>query len=409
MLNPSNQSTPTTDQCEPKMSELIRLYSPAIQTRTSFIALLLSVLLVASASADHFRVFVLGGQSNMGGSPLVDDLPAPFDQPNEDVLIWQDDGNSNVGWTDLRGGFSGSGAIGDGDKWGPEISLGPTLHDSFGSDRVAFVKHVEAGTGATMQLGWNPDLGGGQGSGHIYTDFIEKTETAISFLSGDGHTFEISGVFFAQGIRDTTPSEGTAAAEYEENFLGFIGALRTEFATPDLPVVFAQINDAGINSSNDVRRQNWNHVRNAQASVAELDPWASMVTTDDLPKLDNLHYDAAGQIEFGQRLGNAYFDLAALREPHLFAEPGDANLDGSVDFSDFLLLSTNFGLTGGWRDGDFDDDGFIQFSDFLILSTNFGQSKNEVPAPSQSVPEPSGIVVALVGVVFLARRNCRLK
>lgn len=51
--------------------------------------------------------------------------------------------------------------------------------------------------------------------------------------------------------------------------------------------------------------------------------------------------------------------------------PGDADLNGSVEFTDFLLLAKNFGQHGVWGDGDFDGNGVVGFSDFLILSQNF--------------------------------------
>ena len=63
-----------------------------------------------------------------------------------------------------------------------------------------------------------------------------------------------------------------------------------------------------------------------------------------------------------------------LIEELIDALPGDANLDGTVNFADFLIMSANFGqqrpLT--WIDGDFDGDGEVAFADFLLLSTNFG-------------------------------------
>jgi len=52
---------------------------------------------------------------------------------------------------------------------------------------------------------------------------------------------------------------------------------------------------------------------------------------------------------------------------------GDHNLDGRVDFSDFLNLSSNFGQAdAAFADGDADGDGAIAFSDFLKLPANFG-------------------------------------
>ena len=54
---------------------------------------------------------------------------------------------------------------------------------------------------------------------------------------------------------------------------------------------------------------------------------------------------------------------------------GDANLDGKVDFQDFLSLANNFGRDDhwiSWRTGDLNGDGRVDFADFLILARNFG-------------------------------------
>ncbi|MDP9172991.1 MAG: trypsin-like serine protease [Planctomycetota bacterium] len=52
---------------------------------------------------------------------------------------------------------------------------------------------------------------------------------------------------------------------------------------------------------------------------------------------------------------------------------GDANLDGKVDFSDFVILSNHFGSNStNWDQGNFNFDNGVDFSDFVILSNNFG-------------------------------------
>ena len=54
---------------------------------------------------------------------------------------------------------------------------------------------------------------------------------------------------------------------------------------------------------------------------------------------------------------------------------GDANLDGKVDFQDFIALANNFGREEhwiSWQTGDFNGDGRVDFADFLILAKNFG-------------------------------------
>jgi hypothetical protein len=54
--------------------------------------------------------------------------------------------------------------------------------------------------------------------------------------------------------------------------------------------------------------------------------------------------------------------------------PGDADLDGQVQFRDFLWLARNFNSESGWGGGDFDGSGFVDFKDFLLLASNFGKS-----------------------------------
>jgi hypothetical protein len=51
---------------------------------------------------------------------------------------------------------------------------------------------------------------------------------------------------------------------------------------------------------------------------------------------------------------------------------GDADLNGKVDFDDFVTLSSNFGALGGWSDGDSDGNGVVDFADFVLLANNFG-------------------------------------
>ncbi len=73
------------------------------------------------------------------------------------------------------------------------------------------------------------------------------------------------------------------------------------------------------------------------------------------------------------------------------------DLDGTVQFSDFLVLSNNFGKEGDWSVGDFDGDGQVAFADFLILSDNFGATSSAAAA----VPEPAAALFAITGVLGL--------
>jgi hypothetical protein len=83
---------------------------------------------------------------------------------------------------------------------------------------------------------------------------------------------------------------------------------------------------------------------------------------------------------------------------------GDADFDGKVQFSDYVILAENFGGEGSYGQGDFDCDGLVQFSDFVILANNFGQTAGGVAA----VPEPAAGLLLLLGSALLglaARRD----
>ena len=85
---------------------------------------------------------------------------------------------------------------------------------------------------------------------------------------------------------------------------------------------------------------------------------------------------------------------------------GDADLNKKVEFADFLTLSSNFGLDGGWAKGDFDGNGRALFPDFLLLAGNFGKSATAVTV----VPEPGAglmliVVACLVGRLSMCQKR----
>lgn len=88
-------------------------------------------------------------------------------------------------------------------------------------------------------------------------------------------------------------------------------------------------------------------------------------------------------------------DLDFLLRQILEVDPGDTDLDGLVDFPDFLTLSQNFGQPGGWGAGDFDGSGEVDFTDFLQMSRHFADGN------VTSVPEPSGMTVILTSASLL--------
>jgi hypothetical protein len=75
---------------------------------------------------------------------------------------------------------------------------------------------------------------------------------------------------------------------------------------------------------------------------------------------------------------------------------GDANLDGTVDGSDFLIWNNSkFTNSTAWCSGDFNADGTVDGADFLIWNINKFQS-----ATPPAVPEPNALSLLWLGVAI---------
>lgn len=57
-----------------------------------------------------------------------------------------------------------------------------------------------------------------------------------------------------------------------------------------------------------------------------------------------------------------------------YTRAGDANIDGTVNISDFAKLAAKFNQSGEWTDGDSNYDGVVNIGDFSLLASNFNQT-----------------------------------
>ena len=118
----------------------------------------------------------------------------------------------------------------------------------------------------------------------------------------------ISGVLFFQGETDALdpilyPDPKPNPSNWAGLFNAFVADIRNDLGEPDLPVVFAQI---GSNNSPEAF-PNWDRVKEQQSSI-QL-PMTAMITTDDLPLLDGVHFTAESYRIIGRRFAQAYGDL----------------------------------------------------------------------------------------------------
>lgn len=98
----------------------------------------------------------------------------------------------------------------------------------------------------------------------------------------------------------------------------------------------------------------------------------------------------------GTQFGNTTFTTPTpptdtVVNPHvtngdvIVAIPGDANLNGKVDFADLVILAANYGRPGTFTSGDFNSDGVVNFMDLVILAAHYGQQVTPVPVPIAAI------------------------
>lgn len=98
------------------------------------------------------------------------------------------------------------------------------------------------------------------------------------------------------------------------------------------------------------------------------------------------------------------YQSGTVVNPPMFLE-ADFDQNGTVEFSDFLILSGQFGNTVDppGTPPDINGDGTVNFPDFLVLSSQFGQSSS-----AAAVPEPGSLSILLIGsLIMMTRRRHR--
>ena len=82
---------------------------------------------------------------------------------------------------------------------------------------------------------------------------------------------------------------------------------------------------------------------------------------------------------------------------------GDTDLNGEVEFADFVVLQLHFGERGvDWTSGDSNGDLAVTFQDFVNLANNFGMISSQ---KTHVVPVPSGLSLAVIGLCLCCWRN----
>lgn len=352
--------------------------------RCMALTLILVILCLGGhVSAETVKVFVLGGQSNMVGQ-IFGIEALPFELQQQDDIAYYTEGMTIPlqpveplpDYPILR--------------WGPEISFGRAASDLQVTPTVALVKHA---IGATHLATWMPGA-----PNQNYETLLAETQRALVDIQNQGKIPELAGIIWMQGESDAIDVEEDAL-NYKSNLTQWIASFRNDTGVPDLPMVVGRITQADI-------YQYATEVRNAQVEFANEDPFATWINTDDLPLLDDYHYNAQGHITLGRRFLHAFVDLTSL--------PGDANLTGNVDVGDLTILASHFGRTEdsstpstwiGWQNGDFNGDGVVNVGDLSILAANYEATTSGIPVNSHDIPEPASLSILAMGAVLMITRR----
>ena len=295
--------------------------------------LLAGIALLQVACTNHvqqptvYKLYYLGGQSNMEGFGFIDELPAAALIQSQDVMIFtgqmalDNETHGGVGiWQALQPGH-GTGFKTDGetnqlsDRFGPELLFGQTMTEREPGTKIAIVKYALGGSGLADGVGygnWHPDFSEGAGINQ-YDHFLTTLGNAFahSDIDGDGVADQLipSGIVWMQGEADAFDSQA-AADEYRTNIERLMGLLRAALRVDDLPVVIGKITDSGMSEDGSVMDY-IETVQLAQQDFVASDACAAYVTvTEDLGYLDDAwHYDTDGFVRMGTAFAEAMIEL----------------------------------------------------------------------------------------------------
>lgn len=297
------------------------------------IGIVLGAALLAGCSASGeqdaqagttYKVYFLGGQSNMEGFGYVSELPDGVAEQAASVPVFHgrtlEDGKQGGGeglWTAMKPGH-GFGFDTDGssnaysDRFGPELTFASTMTGSVDGEKIAIIKFTRGGTalvhGVSGFGSWDPDYA--EATGRNQLDYaLSAIEQALAArdIDGDGHqdTLVPAGIVWMQGEADAFDSED-ASSNYAANLARVIKQFRAALGDDNLPVVLGRIKDSGDTAQTRVMGFS-PVVQEQQAAYVAGDNCAQLVdVTKDFGFLpDGWHYRSEDYVVLGKAFAEA--------------------------------------------------------------------------------------------------------
>jgi hypothetical protein len=305
---------------------------------------------------DPVKIFIMAGESNMNGKGTVspattpgtlDFITLPANDPagkyqflksgggyvtRADVgirgLVFS--GAPNPGNLTINYGGNASGLI------GPELGFGHVIGDAF-ENKILLIEVGVDGTTLggsfcppSSRIGEPEPVVAGD-KGFYYNEIIRLVNEAKAALGATPH--EIAGLGWHQGWNDRVNAAYSAA--YEVNMANFINDIRTDLATPNMPVV---IGSAAMD---------WNYgyseVERAQLKMVDASAYPAFVgnvavvdtrqpydglefwqPAHNSPANEGYHWNRSGKtfLHIGMAMGDAMTSLVATRIPYRMRASG---------------------------------------------------------------------------------------
>ena len=281
---------------------------------------LLSLTGTVFSHATHYRVYLLGGQSNANGRANAAKLTGKLASAQNDIRFYwnRKQATQNVGhlaentWIDLAPG-SGHGRTAPvfPMEFGPELSFGRAMADAKPGEHIALIK---------FSVGGSNLYGGWAEKGPLYTTFVATVKAGLADLTRSGDTYELGGMLWQQGENDANPK---GAGVYEANLTKLILRVRKDlFGGREAPFVIGSLSDSHYRAAIRTPGNPVHKVRQAQETAAARMRAVGLVNTDgfSMRPSDTIHFDHNGQLALGRAFAATMLKLEA---------DGDASTRGS--------------------------------------------------------------------------------
>jgi len=291
----------------------------------AFLLALATLLMTCNSSKefDVWKVYFLGGQSNMDGYGFNDQLPDSLKKriPNSMIFNGKRDNkgslNGGIGiWSPVEPGhgnmFQTDGVSNSLSKmFGPELSFTYQMLES--GEKIAIIKYSFGGTALYPGAGygdWYPD----QKRRNHFDNALATIYNAfqVADINGDGRLDRLvpTGIIWMQGESDAEHSREASEAYYG-NLKNLINLLRASLRNEKLPVIIGKINDSHLTSNGGPTQPFIKIVHSAQKKFTEEDDCASYVTEIESYNFsdDAWHYDTDGFIKMGIAFAKAVKQL----------------------------------------------------------------------------------------------------